>query len=184
MFSTGDVEAFTSVIAATSEAKCFATKSAEAQLQCRTALQSAYRVALQGLRQDATHTVGAAVQAPAKLVTQNFHVEQIWAQIDMLNSVGMTRVRCGSHMATTEAHATRAKQQQPSFILPEICRKLMKHMSEDVHLLDASMEEAVDELLTGVAPDSADRSSGDSSAHAEDSIRDDASGEDAEIDTG
>ena len=88
------MEAFSQVIAAASDATCFVTKSAESQLQCRAALQSAYRVAFDSLRQVGSHGAGVAVQAPAQLVTQNFHVEQVWAQVDMLHTAGMKRVRC------------------------------------------------------------------------------------------
>lgn len=93
VFEVKDVEAFASVITTAGDAKSFATRTPESKEKCREALESAYRITFENLQHVSGHSSAVAAQAPATLVTQNFHVEQIWAQVDMLHSAGMKRVK-------------------------------------------------------------------------------------------
>lgn len=154
------MEAFAQVVAAASDAKSFVTKSLVSQDHCRMALQSAYRVAFDSLRQVGSHTSAVPAQAPAELVTHNFHVEQIWAQIDMLHTAGMKRVRCAGPVRIACILECR-HQHFSSNTFRSSCSNLMKHLGEDMQLLDESMEDAVDELLSGSALPLGRQSGGD-----------------------
>lgn len=97
-FTAEDLVAFEGIIQATSNVETFVEKPPASGDQCRHSLQAVYRLANYGLHalQDANKRNGSTMVPPTKLVTANFHVEQIWTQIDIMTEAVMRRVRCAA----------------------------------------------------------------------------------------
>lgn len=96
-FTSDDLGALHGVVKAAADVDTFLAKPLASRDQCRVALQSLYRLAGDGLRASGdSKPNGVAKLPPAKLVTVNFHAEQIWGQIDVLAEAAMKRVRCVS----------------------------------------------------------------------------------------
>ena len=94
-FTADDLLALQAVVQAASDVETFVTKPSGSRDQCREALQSVYRLAADGLMTGDSHKPIASTKLPpGKLVTTNFHAEQIWCQLDVLAEATMKRVRC------------------------------------------------------------------------------------------
>jgi hypothetical protein len=95
-FSAEDISALLGVVQAASNAETFISRPLASRHQCLEALQSVYRLASDGFRahRETQKLERTAQIPPGKLVTDNFHVEQIWGQIDVFAEAAMKRVRC------------------------------------------------------------------------------------------
>ena len=103
-FTAVDLLALQGIVEAASNVDTFVSKTPESRDQCREALQSLYRLAADGLKAcgDSHKPQGVAKLPPGKLVTANFHVEQIWGQLDVLAEATMKRVRCAHMLLSSE----------------------------------------------------------------------------------
>jgi hypothetical protein len=114
------MSALEGILQATSKLETFVEKPTACGDQCREALTAVYRLANEQLKAStgASKRNGGAFVAPPQLITANFHVEQIWSQIDVMTDAIMKRVRYAVSLMMLRNHAggclSRRGARQPS----------------------------------------------------------------------